>query len=133
MEKTLSKSIKYISFQPHVDRKFVRIENREDIKKITDWLLKAKKKQGVASYIPASCKLIIHFNNLEIESILISPTGITKDNFFGKTIKSYQPSKSANISYKGYFMSSNSQPFTEILLRDGKFISKDQDPSRLKP
>ena len=130
IEITLSKKIEYISFQPHVDRELVKVENKNDILKIQKWLLEAKK-PGIASYPPTTCKLIIHYDDSKTESIFISPTGITKSNFLEERPSTYQSLNYAMISYKGFFMGSSNQPFTEILKKNGKLLSNQQDSNRI--
>lgn len=110
----VQKPIRQIEFEPHAGWR-VALTDTGDIEAVRQWLANAFF-PVIAGWGPADCDMTIHFSDGSVEKMKI---GLTWDPAMDQasTEPRHQPSDYAMISWGGYYVMGENQPFSNIVRR----------------
>jgi len=126
--RALGGDLREVSFTPHVDHETVTVTNVARMTEIRSAIL-AGRRLSVGSYPPTTCSIDFVFSDERSESMHVSPTGITAQNFFDQKEKAFRGLGYVVVEWRGYLRACDSGPFLGAL-REQNAVANNKNASR---
>jgi len=111
---TLDGDLSQVTFQPHVDRESIVVTDSHQMESIRE-MVKGARPLSLASYPVPSCSLTFHFADGRRVALGVSPTGMTRQNFFEQIAEKHSMLSYVTLSWEGHRRAASSAPFVAVL------------------